>query len=356
MLTIVAGTARCGSTMLSRMLSLHPDVLSLSAFWNCFTDTEGSVPTREMSGAEFWRHLTEPAASFDGLVQAGVQKNDLAPYQTRYDYASGVPPICRVLEAINGESPDPIYDALAPEVPSWPRRPVAEHCHALFDSLAARLGRRVIVERTGGSVGYLDLLREMFPGARFVFLHRDGLDTALSMSRHPEMRLAALRIIAEAIGGSAPEILEMFPPEIRAAAPADFTGLTEPPFDSDRFMSFPIPLTFFGGFWSSLTRTGTREIRKVRPDRWTTLRYEALLENTRAELTRLAGFIGARADRQWLDGCCAFVDAGRMGSAAAQLHPIDLAALRRACAAGTRAFDLLESERREADRTKEAPA
>lgn len=342
-LTIVAGTARCGSTMLSRMLSMHPEVLSLSAFWNCFTDTEGSVPTHEMSGAEFWRRLTQPADSFDGLVQAGVQQNDLAPYQTRYDYGSGVPPICRVLEAIASEPPDPIFDALAPQVPCWPRRPVAEHCRALFGALAARLGRRVIVERTGGSVGYLDLLREMFPDARFVFLHRDGPDTALSMSRHPEMRLAALRIIAEAVGGSAPENLEMLPPEIRAAAPGDFAGLTEPPFDRDRFMTFPIPLTFFGGFWSSLTRTGTREIRKVR-NRWMTLRYETLLQDTRAELTRLAGFIGAGTDRQWLDDACALADSGRMGSAAAQLHPVDLAALRTACAAGRRAFDLLESE------------
>jgi hypothetical protein len=269
--------------MLSRMLSMHPEVLSLSAFWNCFTDAEGSVPTHEMSGAEFWQRLTEPAGSFDGLVRAGVQQDDLARYQTRYDYASGVPPICRVLEAISGDAPDAVFDALDPEVPSWPRRPVAEHCRALFGDLAVRLGRRVIVERTGGSVGYLDLLREMFPDARFVFLYRDGPDTALSMSRHPEMRLAALRIIAEAVGGPAPE-------------------------------------------------------------KWTTLRYEALLQDTRAELTRLAGFIGAGADRQWLDDTCALADSGRMGPAAAQLHPVDLAALRTACAAGRRAFDLLESE------------
>lgn len=93
-----------------------------------------------------------------------------------------------------------------------------------------------------------------------------------------------------------------------------------------------------------MTRGGTREIRTVGRNQVLTLRYERLLDDNRSEMTRLAAFIGAGADEQWLDETCALADPGRAGSAAARLHPGELAALRDVCAAGTRAFDLLESE------------
>lgn len=344
-LTIVVGTSRCGSTMLSKILGKHPEVLSLSEFWNCFMDSEGSIPDHDMSGAEFWQRITNVESSYDHLVRAGIkQDDDLGSYQSRFNYATGVPPLCRVLAVLTGEGPDLLYDQLAPQVSAWPTRSTADHCRALFGDLAARLGRTVIVERTGGSISYLEQLREMFPEARFVFLHRNGPDAVLSMSRYPTFRLSALRGLAEVVAVATPEELEPFPAEIKTARPEDFKGLTEPPFDQARFLAFPIPLPFFGWLWSKTTRTGTIEIRRVPPDRWMTLRYEQLLKDPRAELAQLASFIGVPADQQWLDSACKNVDSGRSGSAASHLHPGDLAPLRAACAAGARAFDVLESE------------
>ncbi|MGD0063687.1 MAG: sulfotransferase [Streptosporangiaceae bacterium] len=344
-LIIVVGTGRCGSTMLTRLLRMHPEVLSIGEFWNCFLDNDGCIPTHEMSGEEFWQRLTKPASSYDSLVRAGIKTDDyLEPFPSRFDYVTGMPPLCRVLARLTGGSPDPLYDELAPEVSAWPRRSAAEHCRALFADLAARLGRRVIVERSGGSLSQLELLAEMFPEARFVFLHRNGPDAVLSMSRYPTFRLSALRGLAEVVAVATPEELEPFPAEIKTARPEDFKGLTEPPFDQARFLAFPIPLPFFGWLWSKTTRTGTIEIRRVPPDRWMTLRYEQLLKDPRAELAQLASFIGVPADQQWLDSACKNVDSGRSGSAASHLHPGDLAPLRAACAAGARAFDVLESE------------
>jgi hypothetical protein len=342
---IVVGTGRCGSTMLTRMLGMHPEILSIGEFWNCFVETEGFIPAHDMAGDEFWERLTRPASGYDGLVRAGIKDDDyIEPFATRFDFATGMPPLCRVLARLTGESPDPLYDKLAPEVSAWPRRSPAEHCRALFAYLAAEFGRRVVVERSGGAIGYLPLLREMFPEARFVFLHRDGSDAALSMSRYPTFRLSALKELAQAVANSSREDLELLPEEVRGARPEDFRGLTEPPFDKDRFLAFPVPAAFFGWMWSTATRTGTSAIRQLPPDRWMTMRYEHLLKDPRTELARLAGFIGARADGQWLDSICPRVDSRRSGSAAAQLHPSDLIALRAVCAPGNRAFDLLESE------------
>jgi Sulfotransferase family len=342
-MTIVVGTGRCGSTMLSRILQMHPDVLSLSEFWNVFRDNGGSLPVRdiplhEMTGEEYWQRITKCDPYHDSMNIVGLEEY---PRGGRFDPATGVPVICRTLAPLTSDF-EAVYDKLAASVPSWPRRPMAAQCSALFADLATMLGRRVIVERSGGSAGMVPMLRQQFPEARFVFLHRDGQDSALSMSRHPSFRLILIKMAAEAIGSpSAAEI--PLPPEIRAAKPEDLKGVAEPPFDADRFMSYPLPLTSFGWFWSWLTRTGTSDISEVPHDRLMTMRYELILANAHAELTRLAGFIGVPAERRWLDEAAKFVDSGRAGGAATKLHPIALAELRAACASGTRAYELLES-------------
>jgi hypothetical protein len=337
--------------MLSYLLRMHPEVLGIDEFWNCFKDTEGSIPVHDMAGQEYWRRLTTPASSYDHLVRLGIKQDDgIASFPTRFDYVTGMPPFWRVLAPLfeAGKSPDQLFDELAAVVSGWPSRPVADHCRALFGELAARLGRPVIFERSGGSLDNVELLREMFPGALFVFLHRDGPDAALSMSRYPTFRLWAIKELAGMVSGASPDQLEEFPPEIRATSPEELRALVEPPFDKESFLKFPVPFAVYGWLWSNMTRTGTREIRKVPRDRWTILRYELLLRDPRAELARLAAFIGASADEQWLDRACPLVDPGRTGSAAAKLHPGDLAALRASCASGTRAFDLLESEHKAA--------
>src|SRR5580658_3590333 len=64
-LTIVLGTGRCGSTMLSHLLAMHPEVLSMSEFWNCFEEYADEfareantvLPGHDMTGAEFWGRL-----------------------------------------------------------------------------------------------------------------------------------------------------------------------------------------------------------------------------------------------------------------------------------------------------------
>lgn len=346
--------------MLSRLLGMHPDVLSISEYWNCFLETEEEIPAHDMSGAEFWQRLTLAAPAYDGLVTAGIKRDEaLKPFQSRFDYATGMPAFCRILHWINGEPPDPLYDELAPKVSARPVQSVGDHCRALFADIAASLGRSVIVERTGGIVHQTKFLREQFPDARFIFLHREGPDTALSMSRYPTLRLAAMKELAAVLEGassseldkwaaevgssSSPE-MEKWAAEFKSSSPEDFKGLISPPYDKERFLAYHIPLTYFGDIWSGLTRMGTREIRQVHPARWMTLRYERLLSDPVTELTMVAEFIGASVPDQWLEAARKFVRPTRAGSAAAQLHPSDLASLRTTCASGTRAFDLLESE------------
>lgn len=344
-LTFVVGTSRCGSTMLSKMLGVHPDVLSISEFWNIFLETEGRIPTQEMTGEEFWQRIAAPAPLYDGLVSAGI-KRDEKIFPSRFSYDTGMPSFCRILawSIDEYECPDQLYDSIAEEASSWPRQSVANHCRALFAAMGSRLGRRVVVERTGGSLYHIEMLLEQFPEALFVFLHRDGPDAVLSMSRYPTVRLAALQELAASLASSSPAEREMVPAQLRTKSLEDFEGIIKPPYNKRQFQSFPIPLSYYAGMWSTMTRMGTREVRVLPRDRRMTLRYERILTEPRAELTKLAEFIGITADSQWLDWAGRFVDSGRIGSASVKLHPMDLAELRASCSAGNGAFDLLEAE------------
>ena len=348
-LTIIVGSGRCGSTMLSYMLHMNPQILSLSEIWNLFPSRDINILSSSITGDEFWRIIAAPSLAADGILVAGIPLEEyFYPYErARFDPATGVPSICRVLGAVS-DDPDTLYDKLAGEVPSWPRRMVAGHCRVLFGELAAMLGRPVIVERTGASLHMIRVLRRRFPDARFIFLHRNGPDSALSMSRHPLFRISAMRMLADALSKpSLPEMLseEMLSEEVKAINPADLVKISVPPFDAERFMKLPIPVAFFAWMWDSAMRDGGSAIREVRRADWMTLRYEQLLEDTRAELTRVADFLGIPAERQWLDEACHLVDPGRAGSAATRLDRGELAVLEKICAEGTLTFDLLESEK-----------
>jgi len=327
---------------------MNPQVLSLSEVWNLFPNRDINILSSSITGDEFWRVIAEPSVAADGILTAGIPLEEyFYPYErARFDPATGVPSICRVLAAIS-DDPDTLYDKLAGEVPSWPRRMVAGHCRVLFGELAAMLGRPVIVERTGATLHMIRVLRKRFPDARFIFLHRNGPDCALSMSRHPLFRISAMRMLADALSKrSLPEMLseDMLSEEVRAVNPEDLRRISFPPFDAERFTKFPIPLAFFAWMWASAMRDGESAIREVRRDEWMPLRYEQLLKDTRSELARVADFIGIPAERQWLDEACNLVDPRRAGSAAARLDPGELAVLDDICAEGTLTFDLLESE------------
>jgi hypothetical protein len=355
-LTMIIGTGRCGSTMLSRILRMHPEILSISEFWrafpqeegssdiwNLFSQVEASISAGDISGAEFWRQITVIDTAIDGMADAGIFIK-AGGDQIGFDPTARMPPIWRVLMQLT-DDPDPLYQALAAEVPRWPSRPTADHCRALFAEMSARLGRDAIVERTGASASLMPMFREQFPEARYLFLHRDGPDSSMSMSRNPFYRLAVMRIMVDAVSNPSPALpADMLPTEIGSAGAEEFRGLIAPPFDAIRFMEYPLPPQIFGWLWSLMTRIGTREIRQVPSGRWTTMRYEHLIENPRTELTRLASFIGVTASPQWLAEAEEWIDPGRPGKAASRLHARALDALKAACAAGTRAFDLLESE------------
>jgi hypothetical protein len=332
-ITFVVGTGRCGSTTVSRVLNEHPDVLSVSEMLVGIKRTlRPGFPS--IDGREMWRLLTQRAPLIDEFIRAGLKTEEFRyPYgRGRFDPASKqVPWICHCVLPMLSDDPDALFDLLAAEVSSWPVRTPADQFRALFAFLGELFGTSVVVERSGVSIDAVPQLRQQFPEARFVLIHRDGPDCALSMSRHPVFRLRGLWAEVKRLHGETP-------------APEQFRGLVTPPFDAERFMSYPIPLTFFGEFWSTLLGQGVPALTELPSGDWTSLRYEDLVSHPARELTRIAAFVGVAATPSWLSAATGIITGHRPASAAtSELGPADLAAIREACVPGARVIVTAEA-------------
>jgi sulfotransferase family protein len=340
-LTFVVGTGRCGSTMLSRLLREHPDVLSMSEFFSTLRIAAASgprgFPTGEMDGAQLWRLLASPFPMLDAMIADGLRTSEmLYPDGGRFAPAIGIPLVSHYILPMLGGDPDWLFDRLAAEVPRWPRRPAAAQYQELFAFLAGLLARPVVVERSASSLPLIPLLHAQFPAARFVHLYRDGPDCALSMSRHPAFRREILAIgavrNARLPAGSTLQ-------QVNDALPERFRGLICPPYDARKLREFPIPVEVFGrDRWSPMICAGLAALAQVPEQAQTSLRYEDLLADPVPNLARLAEFIGISAPEDWLDLANRTVDPARTGTASAELDPGALARLQAACEPGVRAL------------------
>ena len=68
---IVVSTGRCGSTMLSNMLRLNPEILSLSEFFSLLMPDP--LPAGELDAAAYWRLLSEPWVFFRHAYRLGLR-------------------------------------------------------------------------------------------------------------------------------------------------------------------------------------------------------------------------------------------------------------------------------------------
>lgn len=335
--TFVVGTGRTGSTLLSEMLRRHPRVLSLNEFLVSLGG-DAALSGAPVDGPAYWSTLARPHPAFAAMSRAGVPLPEFR-YPATGRFAPGdVPALALMVLPHLTDDPDALLDRLRPVVRGWGVRPGTEHHLALFALLAEVLGRPVAVERSGHSLSWVAALHRAYPDARFVHMHRDGPDCALSMSRHGGYRAAGLATeILELTG--ARHIRDVDESRRRMLPPALAALLDGDGFLAAHTVDHAVPLRHYGRMWSEMVVTGLAALGELPPERCTTLSYEKLIGAPADELTRLARFLGVEAPPDWVEGCGALVDRGR-GGGIARLAVDERAELLAACAPGARLMGL----------------
>ncbi|AUY52519.1 sulfotransferase [Streptomyces sp. CB01881] len=330
-LTFVVGSGRCGSTALSQVLRQHPQILSLSEL---FASLE-PFPLREgtLTGEEFRRFIEEPRPFTLSVMRHGFWAKLPEDSEVRQALGNEMP----VVEAIAAtvlphltDDPASLLAELRPELDVRPSGSIADHYRGLFELLGRRLGTRVVVERSGYSLRLVPRLLELFPEARFVHLYRNGLDTALSMSRYPVFQ--AFRFLIERAaeaGRGGPDALSVEIDEMFRDGEVDVRPI----------LDAQVPLAEYGRLWSETIIDGLAYLDDVPESRLISVAFEDLLDQPELELKRLAAHVGVDPLAEWLEAGRAELDSNRRGAARA-LAVEDLTALEESCAPGMRALGL----------------
>lgn len=137
-----------------------------------------------------------------------------------------------------------------------------------ISSLAARSeGKTFYADKTPDYCGHVRELSQHWPEAKFVHLIRNGLDTALSMARHPGYQVLHLR-------------RALFWTEIAR--------------DSDNYRDQlkPVPVSACLEMWRKRTMRARTDGHTLGPNRYMELRFEDLVEQPQDSLSRLRDFVG----------------------------------------------------------------
>ena len=303
----VVSTGRCGSTMLSNMLRLNPEILSLSEFLAMLLPDP--LPQGELDAAAYWRLLTKPWPFFRHAYRVGVRVPEflyLPGPDSRFTAASGIPPILITALPHLSDDPEWLYDEVEAFVAGLtPASAPAQH-RRLFGWLRDRLGAHVWVERSGSSLLYLRRLADLFPDAKFVHLYRDGRECAYSMSRNAGYRLGAVAMMLHSRLGMSPYLSDGRPPD---QVPPDLRPFMPETFDHEVFERFEVPVAELGQFWSDMIMPALDVLSSLPPERVLQLSYEDVVAEPRQALQRLARFAGLpHVDGGWLDRAAELVE------------------------------------------------
>ena len=327
----IVSTGRCGSTMLSDMVRLHPRLLSVSEFFAALA--AGDVRDRQVSGEGAFRRLntTRPAAR--AFLSSGLEVDEytypLGP-NSRYT-ADNVPPIMGTTLPHLTEDHEELWDELSPHLRARGHDSLLRHYRFVFEWLARHFGKQLWLERSGGSLLLVRTLARRFPDARFVHVFRDGRDTAMSMRGHHAFRAMVLAALGTSKLRLDPFSAFNWPPTSPWVPPV--ARLQFRFFSAERYLNTRIGLPAFGWFWSNMIERGTGYLEALQPDRVLSLRFESMLESPREEISRFIEFVGPEfADPEWLKKAS---DLPRAKPPSwTRLAPDEHAALAEACAPG----------------------
>ena len=286
----VVGTGRCGSTLLSRMLAECPGVASLCEFFNGLDIARRFAP-EPISGAAFAELISSEQPMVSAVLRRGYRVEEIAyPFadesgspgpRGRYVRDDALPWILVALLPRLSDAPDDLFEALQAFAIGLPEAPPRDHYLALFDWLARQTGQRMWIERSGSSIDYAGELIRLYPEARFLHLHREGPEVALSMREHHAYRLP-ISLIYDAPLADGRRVSELPPLDFEAPAR---TGDT-----LSLVLAGRPSAEHFGRYWSDQVERGRPCLDVLPAERLLEVSFEALLKDPKPRLREIANF------------------------------------------------------------------
>jgi hypothetical protein len=297
----IVGTGRCGSTLLSRMLAENPSLLMIFEFFSGL-DIAGRFGPEPLDGGAFAALIAQETPAVTMAQRRGYEIAEITyPYGPgmRYRRGEGLPWIVGTALARMSDDPDSLFDETLAFASDLPQQHLSAHYRQLFDWLTERFDRRCWIEKSGSSIEYLGTLADFYPKARFLHLHRDGPEAALSMREHHIYRLwVSLLFESEDDLGSSNQEL----------AGLDSTSQPEEGDPIAKRLESKPPVELFGRYWTELVSRGFRALGRLDADQYLEIRFEDLVSDPKETLPRIAEFLeldGGQND--WVDRAAGLV-------------------------------------------------
>jgi hypothetical protein len=292
----VVGTGRCGSTLLSRMLAEHPDLLSIFEFFNGLDGTR-RFSDAPVSGEEFWEIISQPHPFITMITSRGYPVEEITyPFRAtdRFRRTDDIPWLLVTTLGRLDDDPDTLLDRTEAFARRQPNQPLGEHYQQLFAWLAGHCGKTIWNERSGSSIDYIADLARTFPGARFLHIHRSGEEAALSMREHHAFRLAI-------------SLVHGLHPDVDIATAIAHRTPPENAEDPVRKILESYPdASYFGRFWNDQLTRGFRQLQFLDANQYMEIRFEDLITEPAIALEKLSAFFEL-PDRQWIAKSAALV-------------------------------------------------
>ena len=317
----IVGTGRCGSTLLSRMIAENPQVCSLFEFFGGL-DVGRRFDTEPVDGKEVADLISSEQPVVTAFLKRGyVPQEIIYPFgpKARYKRENPLPWILVGVLPRLTDDPDALFDEVMAFASSLPSQRLARHYMDLFDWLTKRMDREVWIERSGCSIELLGPLNEFFPNARFLHIHRDGPEAALSMREHPAFRLAIpllYQVPAETGASVNLDEIDLSAPPVPTdpiaqavnLAQIDFSAPPEPTDAISRILASRPPVEYFGRYWTDQLIHGFCGLKRLNADQYLEVSLEDLVATPAKVLRIVSDFFELDPERDgWIERAAALV-------------------------------------------------
>jgi hypothetical protein len=308
----IVGTGRCGSTLLSLMLDKHPDVVCLHEFFTGLDWGRRFQPGR-VNNRELVEFLTDEQMVTTEVLARGYTTEEICyPFNTpqaRRKMGDKLPWLLISMLSRLSPDPDSLFDDFVAMLGTLPEESLDTLYPEIFSWLAVRHGGQYWIERSGSSVDYLADLIAMFPKARFLHIHRDGREAALSIRAHPFYRLGVSLL------------MNLFP-----------EGCTEKEM-IDYALETPRPLDAVGKYWSDQVINGHNAKQQLPAEQYMEINFEQLVDNPQPQLKAICEFFELESSNEFLVAASA-LSKGAPPQRRNELSEPELNILNQACAPG----------------------